>query len=335
MRKLLLTLHLYAALITGAFVAILGATGSVMAFEDQLDHLSHPHLFYVTPQAAPLSLADLAAAAGRRFPGERADYFGMAVARPFVLRLLRKRQRLRQSVRARCSASGTLRRSSSTVHQFHLRLLAGDIGKKIVSWTGVVILFLLLSGLYLWWPLKRVTITWNAASARVWFDVHNTVGIVSLAFLLVLTLTGLVIGFESVTTPMLFTVTHSEPLKASFRAVGRPGVQRVTPDQAVAAARTALPGAVPSGVNVPGPTGVYRVALPRGSAPGAAAGCSSIRSAAPFSGEVPRTTAAGTATRRIARSHQRYLRYRKAVMSFASLMRCCRFSAAWRVVDRR
>ena len=73
MRKLLLNLHLYAALITGVFVAILGATGSVMAFEDQLDHLSHPHLFYVTPQGAPLSLADLAAAAGRRFPGERAD----------------------------------------------------------------------------------------------------------------------------------------------------------------------------------------------------------------------------------------------------------------------
>ena len=47
------------------------------------------------------------------------------------------------------------------VHQLHLRLLVGnkaDTGKKIMSWAGAAMLFLALSGVYPWWPYKRVTI---------------------------------------------------------------------------------------------------------------------------------------------------------------------------------
>ena len=66
-----------------------------------------------------------------------------------------------------------------------------------MSWVGVVTLFLLLSGLYLWWPLKRATIGWSGAPRRTWFDIHNTIGIISIVFLLALTITGIVIGFES------------------------------------------------------------------------------------------------------------------------------------------
>src|SRR4029078_10891554 len=85
--------------------------------------------------------------------------------------------------------------------------------------------------------------------------------IFSLVFLLLLTLTGIVIGFESVSTPFFFSLTHSEPLRANFRATARPGVVRLTPDQAVDAARAAVRGAARIDVKVPGPTGVYRVAL--------------------------------------------------------------------------
>ena len=43
MRKLLLNLHLYSALIAGAFIIILGLTGSVMAFEPEIDHQTCPN----------------------------------------------------------------------------------------------------------------------------------------------------------------------------------------------------------------------------------------------------------------------------------------------------
>jgi len=44
MRKLFFTLHLYVALIAGIFVVILGLTGSIMAFEPEIDHLLHSKL---------------------------------------------------------------------------------------------------------------------------------------------------------------------------------------------------------------------------------------------------------------------------------------------------
>ena len=44
MRRLIFNLHLYLALVAGVFVVILGLTGSIMAFDTELDHLFHPSL---------------------------------------------------------------------------------------------------------------------------------------------------------------------------------------------------------------------------------------------------------------------------------------------------
>jgi uncharacterized iron-regulated membrane protein len=44
----------------------------------------------------------------------------------------------------------------------------------------------------------------------LWFDVHSAVGIFSRVLLLWLTFTGIVIGFESVSTPFFFIITHTE-----------------------------------------------------------------------------------------------------------------------------
>ena len=43
------------------FLVLLGLTGSVMAFEAEIDHWIHPHDWYVTPRDHPLSEAALIA----------------------------------------------------------------------------------------------------------------------------------------------------------------------------------------------------------------------------------------------------------------------------------
>ena len=48
-RRLLFNLHLYLALIAGVFVLIFGVTGSIMAFEPEIDRLLHSRLAYVKP----------------------------------------------------------------------------------------------------------------------------------------------------------------------------------------------------------------------------------------------------------------------------------------------
>jgi len=179
----------------------------------------------------------------------------------------------------------------------HLRLLAGATGKTIVSWAGILMLLLTMSGLYLWWPLKRLAVNWNVGGRRRWFDLHNTVGVLALVFLFILSLTGIVIGFESVTSPLFYRTTNSQPYPFVVRVTPKPGARMVTPDDAVAAARAAMAGAVPIAVSAPNPKSAYRVAMrfPEDRTPG---GRTRVY-VDPYTGAVvlaesSRTTAAGT-----------------------------------------
>jgi Uncharacterized iron-regulated membrane protein len=58
-RKILLTTHLCAGLIAAVFLTILGLTGSVMVFEEQINHRLNPNLSYVQPAGHHLSLQEL------------------------------------------------------------------------------------------------------------------------------------------------------------------------------------------------------------------------------------------------------------------------------------
>jgi len=268
MRKLIFNLHLYVALIAASFVIILGLTGSIMAFETEFDRLLHRKLAYVAPGAHALSLVEIGTTVAKSFPGERIQaYFpstapelscyviveksGGVYLNPYTGQILGVRPNKREFL--------------DYVHQLHLRLgwqRQGDPGKKIMSWVGVAMLFLLLSGLFLWWPVKRVTIQRGASGRRLWFDLHNAVGIFSLLFLMTLTITGIMIGFEQSTNPMLYKITGSQPsaMPKTFPPAP-PGAVPISVDQALETARNALPGATPFAIFVPGPKGAYRIAL--------------------------------------------------------------------------
>jgi uncharacterized iron-regulated membrane protein len=264
LRRFLFNLHLYLALIAGIFVLILGITGAIMAFEPEIDHLLHARLSYVTPRAHRLPLADLGAAVEKAFPGERvAGYLlssapdisaGVSIRRgavsvnPYTAEILGVRPPGRDFL--------------SYVHQMHLRLNIGnrgDTGKEIVTWAGVVMLVLLVSGVYLWWPVKRVTISKGATGRRFWFDLHNATGIFSFVFLLLLTFTGLMIGFDESMVPVFYRMTGSEPSKAPQTPPPPPGAKPITPDQAMEIAAAAIPGTFPFQIGIPSPKGAYQI----------------------------------------------------------------------------
>jgi len=71
MRKLIFNLHLYGALIAGLFVVVIGVTGSIMAFEEDIDRFTHPGLYHVGAQGAAMAVADLLKAAQKAYPGQR------------------------------------------------------------------------------------------------------------------------------------------------------------------------------------------------------------------------------------------------------------------------
>jgi uncharacterized iron-regulated membrane protein len=243
-RRLIFNVHLLIALIAGAFMLILGVTGSIMEFEPELDRLLHPELSYITPEGRVLPLSELGDAASRRFGGE-----------PVVAYL--------PSLSPNLSSQVVLPSGIAYVREVHVRLADGSFGRNILRLSGIAMLLSLGSGLYLWWPIKQVRIQGKWGTRRLWFDLHNAVGIFSLLPLAILAATGTIIGFEDQLGPLIYKPTRSSPINIARSAPPKPtaGATAITPDEAVAIACAHIPGAIPYRVQMPKYGGLYVVAL--------------------------------------------------------------------------
>lgn len=266
MSRLILQIHLALGLIAGAFIALLGVTGSILALEPEIDRLLHSDVSYVSPGGKALSLVEIGESASRKYGGEPVVAFVPSSSPHFPAQVVMSRGIV--SVNQYTGEVLGIRTRGRTffgfVRSIHVRLGTGDVGRNILRLSTAAMLLSIVSGLYLWWPLKRVRIRAPWSSGGFWFDLHNSVGILALVPWLVLGLTGTVIGFEDQVTAVLDRVAGSSPAHANqslMRSEPEPGATEITPDQAVAIACAQLPGAVPSRVQMPRYGGIYVVRL--------------------------------------------------------------------------
>ena len=248
----------------GIILIILGVTGAILAFEEPIDHVLNPALFYVRPQSQALPASALLARVRQAYPGKRAtmlmfgkapDLSTMAAVRgagsvfidPYTGRILGIRKRNNNF--------------TQQVHQIHIRLLMGNTGSRILGVAGIVLVFLTMSGMYLWWPLKRVTVSGGKSWRRFNFDLHYAVGFYSSLFLLILSFTGVMVAFSDYTVPALYKMTHSDAGDDETESTPVANAKPISADQAIAAALGALPGTRLVSLMPPaGPAGSYRVA---------------------------------------------------------------------------
>ncbi len=264
MRKTLFNLHLYGALIVGLFVVTIGVTGSIMAFEDDLDRIFNPQLFHVQPSGPPLPIAEIFRAAAAAFPGQKTNNVRLPQSdtQSVMFSVKGPKQAFLNPYNGQLLGTRDPRTPLQTIHQIHLRLMMGAAGSNVVASVTGVLLFLVLSGIYLWWPQKRMTVKWKASARRVNFDLHNVSGIYSAAFLLLLGITGIVVHFDNDIEKYLHAKAGTKPTARNTPSVPQPGVTRITPDQAVQSATGALPGTKALSIGLPGnPKASYIVTL--------------------------------------------------------------------------
>lgn len=278
MRKLLLRVHLWLGVAAGLFLIVLGLTGSVIAFEGDIDHWLHPSRWYVTASGAPLAEGALVAAVEQKTAPARVG----AIELP-QQRNLAQRMSLTDGTSATVdpytgAILSRLHRPTRTdrvlaeIHQLHLRLAPdprndawAPAGKVIVSYAGLILCILAPTGLVLWLRTKRASVKWQQASwFRRCFDLHLTVGIWAGVFLFVAGFTGILIGFES-GEKAIYAATHSQPPKFGRRPQSAPapaGTPPIGVDRAIEIARAALPpGAVDMILLPTNPKGIYDVVV--------------------------------------------------------------------------
>lgn len=215
-RKVIFWLHLVAGLVAGAVIAIMSFTGAVLAFEHEIVEWAERDVRRVeAPAASAVLRLDEILAKAREAAPEGSKPSGLTVSRD-----------PREAVAVNFGRDGGLyyvnqytgaviKPASERTHDFmHLMVdwhrwlaLSGDnrpLGKAVTGACNLAFLFLALSGLWLWWPRA-----WNARILRpsLWFvrdasgkardwNWHNVVGFWSLPVLIVLTVSGSVIGYR-------------------------------------------------------------------------------------------------------------------------------------------
>ncbi len=274
-----LKLHLWLGLASALFLLVLGLTGAIIAFEPEADRWLHPGLWYVKPAGQTLPEAQLVHNVEQRFAPAKVRtvmlprYPGLAQ----VMLLgdpgrtgapdLREGRRVfvnpyDGSVLGERTGMPRSQRVLAAIHQLHLHMAMGETGTLILSIASAVLAAETLLGLIVWWRLKRASINFRGSWFRICFDAHSALGIYSAIFVLLVALTGCVIGFEFV-EPLIFKLTHSQPYLTQRPPKSTPGPGLVTVDQAIAIARRALPAATAvTTIQLPAtPTASYVIGL--------------------------------------------------------------------------
>ncbi|MGA3187685.1 MAG: PepSY-associated TM helix domain-containing protein [Bryobacteraceae bacterium] len=255
LRRVILGIHLCLGLTAGIFLAILGLTGSIMAFEGDIDHWFHPELWYVTPNPHPLPENDLVSIAQNRFRPARvfAVQFPRAPNLAQVMRMtdgtIVYLNPYNGSVLGDTVGISDIDQLLIYIHQLHLRLVPdpqsapqlAQVGKIVVSVAALLLCLQVPIGLILWGRRKRGSI----ASPWLYFrDAHQLIGIYASLFLWIAAITGILIGFDF-GEKFFYDITKSSPPVPlqPFQSVEISGAIPILADQVLEVTRRTMPGA--------------------------------------------------------------------------------------------
>ena len=277
MRMLVLKLHLYLGLASAVVLVILGLTGSVIAFEADIEHWLHSDLWYVKVGSAVLPQADLIRSAEQRFAPARVRSVQM-FRDPDLIQLMRMSDGpvvyvnpYDGTIRGQTKGATKSQKALGYIHQIHLRLTpdprstptVAALGKVVVSWAGLALCLLVPTGFILWWRTRRASIQWKGSWFRICFDTHHLAGIYAALFLFIAAFSGILIGFDFGEKAIL-AVTHSSrpgPPRKLFSAMPE-GAASLGVDEAMAIARRSIPDSSIAGILLPaGAKAVYTVLM--------------------------------------------------------------------------
>jgi uncharacterized iron-regulated membrane protein len=257
-RMILFWLHLAAGVVVAFVVLNMSVTGMIMAFEPQIEAFADRDVRRVAAPSPPtprLGLDALLAGLSETFPKARVAAVTVSSDPEASVAVNLGREAGTVYVNP---YSGAVLGKGSKVHDFmhavegwHRRLSTGEtagggeagaaaesrpLGRSITGVSAIAFFFMVLSGVYLWWPaslslrhLRPVTLFQGGLSGRARdFNWHNTIGFWSAPILLMMTLTGTVMSYRWA-NDLLYRLTGSEPPRVGERAREGEGMRRERP----------------------------------------------------------------------------------------------------------
>lgn len=239
-------LHLYAGLPASFVVVVLGVTGALLAFEDEIDRALNPRLSYITPGPTRLAWQDVATSAAKHYPGYTPTGIALPASEDFsaTVQIVNFDTRHRIAVAVNQYTGEILGDSDHSnnfmqyVRRMHTGLMLGGPGEALVVFFGFLLVVLAVSGIRLWLRRRNHPAPDSA--------LHTWIGGYAALFVLLFGVTAL----RPVPLGLIWTPPWRE---ASFTIKPPESGQRLSADQLIAKAQFVLPGAKVVAVGLRGP----------------------------------------------------------------------------------
>ncbi|WGS84376.1 PepSY-associated TM helix domain-containing protein [Methylomonas sp. UP202] len=281
-RRIWVNCHVWLALTAGLLFALLGLTGSLSVYREELDGLLNPQLRVTVAEGAEVLPIDKLYAMLRAAEPNRHGAWTLEMPRaadgPITAWFEKPKESYEQyyaplmvsldpytgQVLDRRFWGQTLTTWIMDLHT-HLRLAAA--GRTVVAWLGGLLMLSVISGLGLWWPgrdrLGEVFRLRHASLVKLAFDLHRWLGLISACGLLILAFTGFHLAYPR----LLETITAADGMGhgddgPAVRSTGVPNNRPVNLAEAVLVARGPFPKSEVRRVTTPvGELGTYRINL--------------------------------------------------------------------------
>ena len=215
MRKIFRNIHLWLSVPFGILITLICFSGAALVFEKEVMELCHRELYFVKKvEAAPLPMEQLMTKVAATLP-DSVSVTGVNISsdpeRAYQVTLSKPRRASMYVDQYTGEITGKYERAPFFNFMFRMhRWLLDSIkqdggifwGKMIVGTSTLMFVFVLISGVVVWWPRTRkalknsLKIVANKGWRRFWYDLHVAGGMYALVFLLAMALTGLTWSFQ-------------------------------------------------------------------------------------------------------------------------------------------
>lgn len=215
MRKIFRDIHLWLSIPFGVLITLICFSGAALVFEKEVMELCHRDLYFVKKvEAAPLPMDQLMTKVAATLP-DSISVTGVNISsdpeRAYQVTLSKPRRASMYVDQYTGEVTGKYERAPFfnvmfRMHRWMLDSMKPDRGvfwgKIIVGTSTLMFVFVLISGVVIWWPhtcraLKNsLKIAASKGWRRFWYDLHVAGGMYTLVFLLAMSLTGLTWSFQ-------------------------------------------------------------------------------------------------------------------------------------------
>ncbi len=258
--------HKGTSLVCTLFLLMLCITGLPIIFYEEIDHASGnvPDLPALEGHASSVGPDAIVAAAQRLYPGEQVKYliwdeddanliYASLQGRespPDEFRVLAFDGRTGNLLQEPNYNSGFM----SVMFALHVDMFAGLPGTLFLGFMGLLFVASIVSGTVLYAPFMRKltfgTVRHDKAPRAKWLDLHNLLGVATLAWALVVGATGVI---NTLAEPVLALWRADQLAEMTMPYQGKPPLERLgSLDRAVASALAAVPDMRPDFVAFPG-----------------------------------------------------------------------------------